>query len=810
VIKEWAQKKIGKIIFLPLTVLFILLFVVLVWPFWNGEVIRSKSKIWPSERVKVPLYWWEAKKWLENQKDFFRILPIPMSKTYNVAFDWEEGYSGGDPTRWFTSQPVLNANTGETFKIPELIGGLIEKEAKFKHLDKLLGFLNVKYLLLREDIRWDFLRGHGWWFKQTPENVNLFLDQQKDLVLVKEIDKLKFYEIKPEYLLPHIYIPQRLTLVSGETSAFIDIAPYLKPDEKEAVIISKQNEDKINSLDNQFNQSFIWQEPILSLIDEIDVRSLENTADSLPYARISPRSRLYILIQIKEYFSKLFSPLSKKLELELTFTGKRLRELYGLLEKQPIPLIPEKSYTVKQINKELVLKTINCSISEWQIIEKQLGKITDKEFKEKILEKIENQALNQQAFLNALKEEITADQEKDLHSSIIELEKILEEKRKKYIKIDEIISGDNEKISNKEAIYKIEVPQDGQYELYLRDDEIVKYYDFSNNLLSFTVNKGDRQERLIQFTDNNSISLGNLYLNKGSHEIIIFIPQTIDLVSDASFEQGVWSNAVPLPSFLQSEIKAEQSSDAFQGEFSLKLSSSQNNAVVFTPINNFTYGDVYKVSFAVKHIEGNQPVFGVWENDTKSNIPDFNFQKVGPFGTSKPQTYFTALNVLPADNNWRRYEFILKPQDATQALGLAFFALQPKSGKTVNLYDDVKLERLFTNPLLLKGLSLEKNKKLPTIQFTKINSTRYQVEIKNATEPYFLIFSESYHPGWQASIEGEHLMMNGFANGWYLKKTGDYQIILNFEPQKIYYISIVISALAFFASIIYLLAKKRR
>ncbi|MBM3205546.1 DUF3367 domain-containing protein [Candidatus Shapirobacteria bacterium] len=805
------MKKIGGVIFLPLTVLFILFFVVLVWPFWNGQVVRSDTKVWPGVRVKIPDYWWEARKWLTAQKDFFRVLPLPMSKTYNVAFDWEQGYSGGDPMHWLSTQSFLFVNTGKTFKIPELVGGLIEREAKFKSLDKLLGFLNVKYLLLREDIRWDFLRGHNWWFKQTPENINLFLNQQKDLSLVKEIGKYKFYEIKPEYLLPHIYVPQVLTLVSGEAGAFVDIAPYLRPDEKEAVIITEQNEDKNNYLENQFNQSFIWQKPILLLKEETEKLSLGEVADSLPYTRILPSSRLYFLIQIKEYFGKLFSPFSKELGLRLTFTGKRLREVYGLLEKQSIPLVPQKSYVVKQINKELVLKTIKRSILEWQIIEKQVGKITDKDFKEKMAEEIKNQVLNQQAFLAALKEELAADQEEYFHSSIAELEKILEDRKQKDIEVDRITSGGNKKINSQEAIYQIEAPQDGQYELYVRDDQMAKYRDLSNNLISFTLDKEEKQERTIEFTDNNLISLGGLYLTKGLHEINLSVPSAYNLISDPSFEEGTWSGAVPMPLNLKSEINATQSADAFQGDFSLKLSSNQNNAVVFTPINNFAYGDIYKVSFAAKYAEGNQPYFGVWENDTESNLPDFNFQKINPrWGTADPQTLFSVLQDLPPDKNWRHYEFIIKPQDSTQSLGLAFFSLQLKVGKTVNLYDDVRVERIFTKPILLKGPLLKEAKNLPNIQFTKLRPTKYQVDVKNATEPYFLVFSESYHPGWQASVEGEHLMINGFANGWFIKKTGDYQIILDFRPQKIYYISMSISVLAFLTAMIFLLSKRRK
>jgi len=41
----------------------------------------------------------------------------------------------------------------------------------------------------------------------------------------------------------------------------------------------------------------------------------------------------------------------------------------------------------------------------------------------------------------------------------------------------------------------------------------------------------------------------------------------------------------------------------------------------------------------------------------------------------------------------------------------------------------------------------------PEITFQKINPTKYRVKVKNATEPFWLVFSESFHPQWRAYIE---------------------------------------------------------
>ncbi|PIX32246.1 hypothetical protein COZ60_00135 [Candidatus Bathyarchaeota archaeon CG_4_8_14_3_um_filter_42_8] len=47
-------------------------------------------------------------------------------------------------------------------------------------------------------------------------------------------------------------------------------------------------------------------------------------------------------------------------------------------------------------------------------------------------------------------------------------------------------------------------------------------------------------------------------------------------------------------------------------------------------------------------------------------------------------------------------------------------------------------------------------------------------------------------------------MANGYANAWYINKTGTYTITLEFWPQKLFYIGCAISLTAFHACTAYL------
>ena len=112
--------------------------------------------------------------------------------------------------------------------------------------------------------------------------------------------------------------------------------------------------------------------------------------------------------------------------------------------------------------------------------------------------------------------------------------------------------------------------------------------------------------------------------------------------------------------------------------------------------------------------------------------------------------------------------------------------------------------------------SLDKNSDLksespPTYleEYTKINPTLYEVKIKNATRPYIMSLVETYDPLWKASYEIDttqtenpdegmsnvtnegikdpkipNIPLYSIINGFYVNKTGDYNLKIEYQPQK--------------------------
>jgi hypothetical protein len=101
----------------------------------------------------------------------------------------------------------------------------------------------------------------------------------------------------------------------------------------------------------------------------------------------------------------------------------------------------------------------------------------------------------------------------------------------------------------------------------------------------------------------------------------------------------------------------------------------------------------------------------------------------------------------------------------------------------------------------------------PDITFKKVNPTKYTVQV-NSSNSFFLVFSESYHKDWVAYVDGQqilneyHFVANGYANAWYINKTGTYTITLEFWPQKLFYIGSSISITTLILCILYISKNK--
>ena len=104
---------------------------------------------------------------------------------------------------------------------------------------------------------------------------------------------------------------------------------------------------------------------------------------------------------------------------------------------------------------------------------------------------------------------------------------------------------------------------------------------------------------------------------------------------------------------------------------------------------------------------------------------------------------------------------------------------------------------------------------IPEITFHKIDPTRYRIEVRGAKEPYVLVLNELFEKNWKVKIESSnahldetlHGKANGYANAWYIEKTGDHTMIIFYQPQAFFFIGCLWSITAIAGSM-YVLIKK--
>jgi len=216
------------------------------------------------------------------------------------------------------------------------------------------------------------------------------------------------------------------------------------------------------------------------------------------------------------------------------------------------------------------------------------------------------------------------------------------------------------------------------------------------------------------------------------------------------------------------------------------------------------------------------------------------------------------------------YEIIINNNGEKKNLGEKYFKKGVQEfvlPNNRNLIDkNLQAQRILQSNLILKSI---KNKnsdfeaQVPMITFLKINPTKYRIKVEGAKEPYTLIFSESFHKGWKAYInqnqssktknqnyyweeiinyfdgdikeitsksifldrnifetvgkkqisEERHFLVNGYANSWYITPGDvngeqDYELIIEFWPQRLFYIGLGISGLTLIICLFYLFIKK--
>lgn len=753
--------KSKKFILGCISILFILYFFVFAWPLWGGKLFGKYNE---PAFVEVPPNYIEADKFIKSQEKQGRILHLPLTITESAIYYWQFGYKGVESSQlYFNSLPSISRGFNTGF-VDDALTALsyifLLPDAENKILTLLQSF-SIKFIILHKDMEW---RGGS---LPKPQQLISRLDNLSFLEKKNEFGDLSIYELKDEYFSPKIKITNNVQFfLPGETNIYW---PWL---------LSADRVDLLSPLQGNFNlpaqygsNIVAFPERVYSYAPEKIVK--ENLLGEMTAAKVLPDSPLYSLIRLKEKVQYMILPSSEKFTFRITLMGKRLVEGYLLQEKGStksiIPLIKE----YQQILPQMVDK----------IDARSRGIEGEKEISIKFI------LFRHLAMLNLLKEKASSQEKEVIDQAIAKLTDLIQSTAllPLYQLPEENLSSESLLIS------RFNLPTAGEYELLQAHKNIQNIYPNSLKTNKFQINTDIRE--LNGLLSDHFISYGSIDLPAGENEI--------------GFNPTPSVNLAKLNNILkQGNVKQTN------GEIEI-TSDKHDPAYIEFDIGPIHGGDLYQLTFDSLIQLGNKFTVQIIQ-DTDVEDPKNLKQKLfkdfhkDPYRHALAGNFFNFyLNPMTTKATIR---FLITPWDGCNNLLAKKELCEQEDARyqyeeiSKVLFRNIKVTKSLNNPLFLRAnLSTSSSNMLSgTVEFTQKNAAFYFGTI-NLLAPGFLVFNESFHPGWELELSNgqkipphQKFLSNLYGNAWYIDRPGNYSFKLEFKPQKNVKNGILISIFSLF------------
>ncbi len=156
-----------------------------------------------------------------------------------------------------------------------------------------------------------------------------------------------------------------------------------------------------------------------------------------------------------------------------------------------------------------------------------------------------------------------------------------------------------------------------------------------------------------------------------------------------------------------------------------------------------------------------------------------------------PQTSPIFLMKMPAKSGQQQFSFTPSIGSKSIQIGITgdqkSFCSVNCSGKTNNLNLYIKKLQIVKKTLNLPYFSQTNNKPFhqSDIKWKKISPVEYELSVnKSSSDKEILVFSELFAQGWKLeSRDLQHILVNGYANGWILDKPEKFTTKVYYQPQ---------------------------
>lgn len=740
------------------------------WPFWKGQLFGNAYN---PAKVEVPSYYKEADRWLEEQNKSGRILHLPLTVGEAVGYDWEHGYNGVEPSQLlFSSNPSISHGFNLNYVDDSL--KTIQDSLRFSsvieegRLRELFSVFGIRYVVLHMDtipVSPDI---------EKPEALLPVIENLTFLRKVGEFGKLKVYEVKEETFRDRIYLTSGYEyLYLGKENQFW---PWILKDNTRVAVspfgTQRLGDDSASTIVVSSNS---FTTPTGPLVQE------ENLLNELPAIRFLPTSRFYPLIRLKESIEKYSTFGRDRLITQINFSSKRLAEAIRLKnDDRAIPIDSLLQDYLSLINE--IFPAINFAFPTTK-------PVLEATFVKHIL------ALNRlkDYSANSREIELISDAEKELRRKLSAsgLNTFFEVREKgtltPYNRF--VFTFEIENPGEYEIIAALFPGEEAEEELTLQIDEKI------------VIRRGNKFGSLVSY--------GKFYFEKGYHEISYNI------------------ESIPLQNSSLSLWKKSEIGETQEGEGALTITSGRHEpAFIEISLDDIVYDSFYVLEFEYWVQRGNGPRVRVLQDADPivKGERQFGFNRVYPTDIYNRYWGNAVASFKPRKTSRDvKLQIMIEPWDDCEIIQAhrktlckdEEFKKQFQRPSTVVLRG-LKISRLEDFPLFLRAVETEDNRvpSLTQVEFESSSPVRYAGSF-SINQPQLLVFSETFAPGWQLVlfkdgkriIPEEKVLVNLFANGWFIEEPGEYQFTLEYTPERRVQLGGLISML-FFGGIVWYARRK--
>ncbi len=744
-----------------MAVLIIVLGIVLYnFPFLDGRFFNYEKE--RTTRVTVPQYIFDFQRWADssdNQNSQTLLLPALRRDNKLQTYNW--GYFSLTPLTALFSRAIFIENAFYSTKTEDAIlngmyDNLLNNE---KGWEKLAGLLGINNFVVRDDYKWD---AFGLIIRK-PEEYRQTLVASPLIYENKTFGQWQIYSFKADVSNSLISVANTLSYTEAEPPLIKYLTGIANFDSKKPLFFKSQNKKPFK--DSDF---FLAKADSIFLLPRCITCDLAafQVDTSLKDPLLLPGSPFYeIVVSREKTLRQNADDLPKKIDFLLSLSQRRLFEAQRMVDLK--------------INLEVLDRPVRENFFFLQELDKVLVNPADFDSEDgnDLLLRIDAYLDFERARLDEIfaRSQVSEELINNNYLILVTVQ-------------NKVRSWMWRTTSENQKKYLVTVDNPGEYILWLRRDrlELPKDQDPLKLVSSFTID-GATYKQEPESVDEAWIKIKKINLAKGLHRV------TFALVPRELFEGVVDTADRNLPPFLT------------VADNIYTLTAQGNKNCVPFKAENLIVGQPYRISFKHRKVKGDQKL-RVFISQKKEIINPLT--RVG--------------GILDQESNWRDFQIdkLLTDSDAFYINICVEFYLDPiYTQNTIIEIGDISVRKL-SSPIFIfekEGITKDSQTK-PNMKFDMINQTKYKVTIQQASQPFFLTFSQRFSPDWKVYLDGEtknevaeknHVVTNGYANTWYIDKTGDFTLLVEYKPQRLFYMAIIVSAIAFVAAIGILFFKRR-